>query len=149
MATWDAFDGKNILLKNWLDAFRVNHAITDPFTQWEPIDGDYAILRKILFCHDEVYSNPELTDNTWRPMDTENDVVRKILATFRYVPDLYLPPGFVWDSSFEWRPLDSTRDILAKILRVTCQLNGETNPQNNVQQMDNEIWLLRKIITQQ
>lgn len=143
MATWDAFDGKNILLKNWLDAFRVDKAITDPLTRWEPIDGDNAILRKLLFCYNEAYSSPDTSEAAWRPLDTENDIVRKILGALRLAPAISSGPAY------EWRPIDGTRDILAKILRVTCEINADTDAQNNVQPMDNEIWILRKIITQQ
>jgi len=140
MATWDEFDSKNNLLMKWLIAFRADNAITDPLTQWEPIDGDNAILRKLLFCYNEAYSSPDTSEAAWRPLDSENDIVRKILGS---LPKISTGPAF------EWRPIDGTRDILAKILRVTCENNAETDPQNNVMQMDNEIWLLRKIIFQQ
>jgi len=143
MAKWDAFDGKNILLKNWLDAFRADKAITDPLTRWEPIDGDYAILRKLLFCYNEAYNSPDTSEASWRPMDTENDVIRKILGALRLAPAISSGPAY------EWRPIDGTRDILSKILRVTCEINADPDPQANVQPMDNEIWLLRKIVGQQ
>lgn len=143
MATWDEMDGKNMLLKTWLGAFRADKSITDPLTRWEPIDGDNAILRKLLFCYNEAYGSPNTSEAAWRPMDSENDIVRKILGALR------LAPAPSSGSAYEWRPIDSTRDILAKILRVTCDINHDVNGQHNVDPMDNEIWLLRKIIGQQ
>lgn len=143
MAYWDAQDSRYLLLRRWLNAFREEKALTGN----EP-------------------------DKAWRPLDSENNILAKLLRSYCEAAglaeddlnnyrfndtenDIYrkilnviheddptLPTG----PEHNWRPIDSDRDLLAKILRCICIQKSNTDPQKDFLPLDSEVWCIRKIV---
>ncbi|NBW10615.1 MAG: hypothetical protein EBR82_21580 [Caulobacteraceae bacterium] len=142
MAFWDARDPYLVLLRRWLDAFRAAKSLADSY------------------------------DKAWRPMDTENNVLAKLLRSycqaylissddqknFRHGDsDLFLlrkiltayragVPTLPDTSELAWRPQDSERDLLAKILRCLSLEKVNTDATKNFMPSDNAVWCVRKIV---
>jgi hypothetical protein len=143
MAYWDAQDSFYILLRRWLAAVREHYSLTgtEPDKTWRPLDSENNLLAKILRSYGEAFGFASDHALGYRFNDTQNDMLRKILGTFRE-GTVGLPTG----SAYEWRTLDSDRDLLAKILRNRCSEAGNTNPQNDFMPLDSEMACLRKIV---
>lgn len=143
MAYWDAQDSRYLLLRRWLNAFREENALTGN----EP-------------------------DKAWRPLDSENNLLAKLLRSYceavglaeddqnnyRFNDtenDLYRKilnviheddPSLPTGPEHNWRPIDSDRDLLAKILRCTSIQKSNTDPQKDFLPLDSEVWCIRKIV---
>jgi hypothetical protein len=142
MAFWDAQDTRHLLLKRWLDAYRIHASLTgnEPDQAWRPGDTSNVILAKILRSHCAAYSVPASSQNSFRFGDSSNDLLRKILNV------LSAGIGGYSGSEYDYRLNDSNTNILAKILRWLYVDSAATDPQTGWLPGDNEVWCLRKIV---
>ena len=146
MASWDQFDTKNNLLQKWLGAFRAVQSVSSTGSAFEyrSSDTDNNILAKLARNYSAAFSTPNTDDYAWRPLDSDADILRKILSSLHYgVTSL---PN---NDSFSWRPLDGDVLILKKLVRCHCAITATNSPYDNVRAQDNDVWCIRKIIIQQ
>lgn len=138
MAFWNAHDSAVILLRRWLDAVRAQHALADA-----PDKAWRPLDSENTILAKILRSLCEAygLEDAYRFNDTENDLLRKILAAMREGVE-GLPSG----AAHEWRGNDTDRELLAKILRCLCIDAANTDPQNDFLPGDSEMVCLRKIV---